>query len=59
MFQYNENKQAFIADPKAGTFAELVQAALKCPARCIHPGVPRDGDETATEEMIAKAAPFN
>jgi ferredoxin len=59
MFRYNDNKQAFIADPKAGTFAELVQAAQKCPARCIHPGVPREGDDTATEEMIAKAAPFN
>jgi ferredoxin len=59
MFRYNDNKQAFVADPKAGTFAELVQAALKCPARCIHPGVPRDDDVTATEEMIAKAGPFN
>jgi hypothetical protein len=59
MFQYNANKQAFIADPKAGNFAELVKAAEKCPARCIHPGAPREDDETATEALIAKAAQFN
>jgi hypothetical protein len=59
MFQYNANKQATIADPKAGTFAELVKAAEKCPARCIHPGAPRDDDDTATEDLIAKAAQFN
>ena len=59
MFQYNANKQAIIADAKAGTFAELVQAAVKCPARCIHPGAPRDDDDTATEDLIAKAAQFN
>jgi len=59
MFKYNPEKQAYVADTSAGTFAELVQAAIKCPARCIHPGLPRSDDETATEEMIAKAAPFN
>jgi hypothetical protein len=59
MFQYNANKQAFIADPKAGTFEELVKAAEKCPARCIHPGAPREDDDTVTEDLIAKAARFN
>jgi hypothetical protein len=59
MFQYNANKQAFISDPKAGTFAELVKAAEKCPARCIHPGAPREDDDTVTEDLIAKAAQFN
>ena len=59
LFKYNDNKQAEIADPAAGTFEQLVMAAEKCPVRCIHPGVPRAGDETATDEMIARAAPFN
>ena len=59
MFQYNANKQAVVADAKAGTFAELVKAAEKCPARCIHPGAPRDDDDTATEDLIEKAAQFN
>jgi ferredoxin len=59
LFQYNENRQAFVADPSAGTFAELVKAAEKCPARCIHPGAPREGDDTVTDDLIARAAKFN
>ncbi len=59
VFRYNDDKQAFIADAAAGTYAQLVKAAEKCPARCIHPGRPRDGDATGTEAMIARAAPFN
>ena len=59
LFQYNANKQAFIADATAGTFAELVKAAELCPARCIHPGKPQSGDSTATPELIERAAPFN
>jgi ferredoxin len=59
MFKYDGNKQATIADASAGTFAELVKAAEKCPARCIHPGVPRNGDRTATDKLVARAARFN
>jgi ferredoxin len=59
MFQYNENRQATVADPAAGTFEELVKAAEKCPARCIHPGVPRSDDSTVTDDLIARAAKFN
>jgi ferredoxin len=59
IFQYNANKQAFIADATAGTFAELVKAAELCPARCIHPGKPRSGDATATPELVERAAKFN
>ena len=59
MFKYNADKQAYIADAKAGTFLQLVTAAEKCPAKCIHPGVPRDDDDTATDDLRARAAPFN
>jgi len=59
VFQYNANKQAFIADATAGTFAELVKATELCPARCIHPGKPRSDDSTATPELIERAAKFN
>ena len=58
MFQYNADKQAYIGDPAAGTFSELVKSAEGCPARCIHPGVPRAGDKTATPQLIARAAKF-
>jgi ferredoxin len=59
LFQYNANKQAFIADAGAGSFAELVKAAELCPARCIHPGKPRGDDATATPELVDRAAKFN
>jgi ferredoxin len=59
MFVYNDNKQAIIKDPKAGTYADLVEAAEICPAKCIHPGKPLDPNEPGLEELMARAAPFN
>jgi ferredoxin len=59
LFKYDANKQAFITDPENGTYEELVKAAEKCPARCIHPGLPIAGDETANEGLIGRAAKFN
>ncbi|GAB4241414.1 MAG: hypothetical protein Kow00109_16830 [Acidobacteriota bacterium] len=58
MFKYNSERQAYIADPAAGTFAELVKAAENCPARCIHPGSPRPGDPTVTPELLERAKAF-
>jgi ferredoxin len=59
MFRYNGDKQAYIADAAAGTFAQLVKAAEKCPARCIHPATPRNGDPSATDKVLRRAARFN
>jgi len=59
MFVYNDNKQAILKDPGAGTFADLVAAAEICPAKCIHPGKPLNPDEQGLEELIARAEPFN
>lgn len=59
MFAYNEDKQAYIRDPKAGTYADLVAAAEICPAKCIHPGKPLDPNEPGLDELIARAEPFN
>jgi hypothetical protein len=59
MFAYNDDKQAIIKDPRAGTFADLVAAAEICPAKCIHPGKPLDPSEAGLDELIARAAPFN
>ncbi len=58
VFAYDANKQAYIADASAGTYAELVKAAEGCPAKCIHPGTPRAGDATATPQVVAKGAKF-
>ncbi|MHC4129388.1 MAG: ferredoxin [Planctomycetota bacterium] len=59
LFAYNANKQAVITDPKAGTFEDLVKAAEKCPARCIHPGKPLNPSEPNLEQLIERAKPFN
>ena len=55
MFIYNEDKQAVLADLDAGTYADLVIAAEKCPANCIFPGLPRPEDATATLEILERA----
>jgi ferredoxin len=59
MFAYNDDKQAYLKDPKAGPYADLVKAAEICPAKCIHPGKPLDPNEPGLEELMARAAPFN
>jgi pyruvate-ferredoxin/flavodoxin oxidoreductase len=59
LFAYNENKQAYIKDARAGTFAQLVMAAEKCPAGLIHPGTPLNPKEKDLAKWIERAKPFN
>jgi pyruvate-ferredoxin/flavodoxin oxidoreductase len=59
MFAYDENKQAYIKDVHAGTYAQLVQAAEKCPAGIIHPGDPVNPKEKDLEKWVKRAEPFN
>ena len=58
MFAYDENKQAYIKDPDAGTYRELIEAAEECQVAIIHPGKPRNPDEPGLEELIKRAEPF-
>ena len=58
MFVYNENKQASIADPDAGSFRELVEAAEACQVAVIHPGKPRNPNEPGLEELLERASAF-
>jgi len=58
MFAYDENKQAFIKDPDAGTYKELVEAAEVCQVAIIHPGKPRNPSEPGLDELIKRAEPF-
>ncbi|HEX6135716.1 MAG TPA: 2-oxoacid:acceptor oxidoreductase family protein [Longimicrobiales bacterium] len=59
MFAYDDNKQAYIKDARAGTFAQLVQAAERCPAGLIHPGTPLNPNEKDLAKWVARAEPFN
>jgi hypothetical protein len=58
MFAYDANQQAYIADAKAGTYAQLVEAAENCQVSIIHPGKPRDPNEPGLEELLKRAEPF-
>jgi ferredoxin len=58
LFKYNEDKMAYIADPKAGSFLDLVEAAELCPVNIIHPGAPLDKSEANLDELIERAAKF-
>ncbi len=59
MFQYDDNKQAYIADPDAGTFRQLVEAAEGCQVSIIHPGKPRNPKEPGLDDLIRRAEEFN
>ncbi|MFQ5457147.1 MAG: 2-oxoacid:acceptor oxidoreductase family protein [Myxococcota bacterium] len=59
MFAYNEKKQAYIKDARAGTFKELVIAAERCPVSIIHPGTPLNEKEKGLDKLLERAARFN
>lgn len=58
MFVYDANKQAYIADLRAGSYRELVEAAESCQVSIIHPGKPLDSTEAGLDELLKRAAPF-
>ncbi len=58
MFAYDQNKQAYIADLKAGRYRQLVEAAESCQVSVIHPGKPWNPDEPGLDELIERARPF-
>jgi len=58
LFAYNADRQAYIADATAGTFAQLVEAAESCQLSIIPPGKPKNPGEPGLEELIARAAAF-
>ncbi|HEX6314522.1 MAG TPA: ferredoxin, partial [Gemmatimonadaceae bacterium] len=58
LFAYNADKQAYIKDPKAGTFAQLVTAAERCPVGIIHPGSPLNPKEKDLAKWVERAKKF-
>jgi len=58
MFAYDGNKQAYIADVSAGSYAQLVEAAENCQVAIIHPGKPRNPKEAGLEELQKRAEAF-
>ena len=58
MFLYNENKQAYIGDLKAGTYRQMVEAAESCQVSIIHPGKPLNPNEPGLDELKERAKAF-
>jgi pyruvate-ferredoxin/flavodoxin oxidoreductase len=58
LFAYNDKKQAYVKDAKAGTFKELVTAAERCPAQIIHPGTPLNPKEKDLAKWVKRAEKF-
>ncbi|HEY5900303.1 MAG TPA: hypothetical protein VIV54_22245 [Burkholderiales bacterium] len=58
LFLYDANKQAYIADPKLGSYKDLVEAAESCQVSIIHPGKPLNPDEPGLAELVQRAEPF-
>jgi hypothetical protein len=58
LFGYDERKQAFIKDLKAGSYRQLVEAAESCQVAIIHPGAPSDPNEPGLADLLVRAEPF-
>jgi pyruvate-ferredoxin/flavodoxin oxidoreductase len=59
MFAYNADGKAFIKNPDAGPYRDLVKAAEKCTAQVIHPGLPRDRSDKDIDKWIKRAEKYN
>jgi len=59
VFAYNAQKLAIVINPKGGKFADIVKAAEKCTAGCLHPGTPWNMNEPGIEKLMARAAKYN
>ncbi|MCB1189404.1 MAG: ferredoxin [Leptospiraceae bacterium] len=59
IFAYNQDKQAYIKNPKGGPFKDIVKAAEKCSAGIIHPGKPLDPNEKDLEKLTKRAEKYN
>jgi pyruvate-ferredoxin/flavodoxin oxidoreductase len=59
IFAYDEHKHAYIADPRGGSYRDIVRAAEKCTAAIIHPGTPFNPREPGLEPLIKRAAKYH
>jgi pyruvate-ferredoxin/flavodoxin oxidoreductase len=58
-FAYNDQRKAVVTNPKGASYADLVAAAEKCTAGCLHPGTPWNPAEPGLAALKVRAAKFN
>jgi len=58
IFVYNEEGLAEVKDPKGGPFKDIVKAAEKCTAGCLHPGTPFNPNEKDLEKLVRRAEKY-
>ena len=58
IFAYNEDKKAVVSNPRGGPYRDIVRAAEKCTAECIHPGTPFDMNEKDIDKLVKRAAKY-
>jgi pyruvate-ferredoxin/flavodoxin oxidoreductase len=58
IFVYNDDKKATVANPRGGPYRDIVRAAEKCTASCIHPGTPFNPAEKDLEKLVKRAEKY-
>jgi pyruvate-ferredoxin/flavodoxin oxidoreductase len=58
IFKYNGDKKVEIADAKGGPYKDIVKAAEKCTAGCIHPGTPWNPAEPGLDKLVKRAQKY-
>ena len=58
IFAYNDQKKAIVINPQGGPFKDIVKAAEKCTAGCLHPGTPPNPNEAGLDKLVARAAKY-
>lgn len=58
IFAYNDQKKVTVIDPKGGPYKDIVKAAEKCTAGCIHPGTPWNPAEKDLDKLVKRAAKY-
>lgn len=58
IFAYNDDKLAIVVDPKGGLYKDIVKAAEKCTAGCLHPGTPWNPNEKDLDKLVKRAEKY-
>jgi pyruvate-ferredoxin/flavodoxin oxidoreductase len=58
IFAYNADKKVVVVDPKGGPYKDIVKAAEKCTAGCLHPGTPFNQNEPGLDKLIKRAEKY-